>query len=413
VSLLAAAAALRPQLSGIGPLLGPIGRDLGISHAEAGLLATIPVACMGMFAPVSAGLMRRFGTYRVMTASLVAISAAGLLRAIAPETSTVIALTVVFGIGAGVAGTLLPGLVKTGFAARATQVTALYSVALNGAAAVSAALAAPIASIVGGWRGALAVFGAWDVAVAITWAATAHRAPGGRASPSRRPAATAGEGPGPQRAQTSAGTGPVRPARPMNRARAHTWILAVVFGLQGTLYYGLNAWLAEAYRERGWGAASAGALVGVLNFSTLPATLAVAALARRMLNRFRYLMVAAGGLALAMLGIVLVPGGGVAWSALAGVGLGTIFPLCMAATVDFGHDAHEVTRATGIMLGGGYLIAALAPVALGALRDRTGSFTAGIWMLLGISLILLAICAFVASRVGDRLLSGRGLVVPS
>jgi CP family cyanate transporter-like MFS transporter len=151
----------------------------------------------------------------------------------------------------------------------------------------------------------------------------------------------------------------------------------------------------------------------VLNFSTVPATLAVAALARRMLNRFRYLMVAAGGLALAMLGIVLVPSGGVAWSALAGVGLGTIFPLCMAATVDFGHDAQEVTRATGIMLGGGYLIAALAPVALGALRDRTGSFTAGIWMLLGISLILLAICAFVASRVGDRLLSGRGLVVPS
>jgi CP family cyanate transporter-like MFS transporter len=382
LSLLAAAAALRPQLSGIGPLLGPLGRDLGISHAEAGLLATIPVACMGLFAFGSARLMTRFGTYRVMTVCLLAISTAGLIRAIAPGATTVLLLTVVFGIGAGVAGTLLPGIVKTEFATRATQVTALYSIALNGCAALAAAVAAPIAGVTGGWRGALAVFGVWDIALTAVWATVA------RAARWRASSGATGGLPAP------AGDG-------VPAASSGIWLLALVFGLQATVYYGLNAWLASLYKQHGWSSAGAGALVGILNFSTLPATLAVGALARRSANNLRWLVPAACAVALATLGILLVPAGGVGWAAMAGAGLGTIFPLCMAATVGFGRDAREVTRATGIMLGGGYLIAATAPLVLGAVRDRTGSFTAGIWMLFGVALILVAICTSVAARAHD------------
>jgi CP family cyanate transporter-like MFS transporter len=377
VSLLAAAAALRPQLAGIGPLLGPVGRDLGISHAVAGLVATIPVACMGLFAFGSARLMARFGTYPVMTVSLVAITVAGLLRAIAPEAGTVILLTAVFGVGAGVANTLLPGIVKSEFAARVTQVTALYSIALNGAAALAAAIAAPIAQIAGGWRGALAVFGVWDATLTVVWAATARGARW-RTPPQ---AETVGSDDGSQPA-----TGAAPPSR------SGVWTLALLFGLQGTVYYGLNAWLASTYKQHGWSSSAAGALVGVLNFSTLPATLAVGALARRSADASRWLIAAAAALALATVGIVLVPAAGFGWSVLAGGALGTIFPLCMAATVDLGRDAHEVTRATGIMLGGGYLVAALAPLVLGALRDATGSFTAGIWMLFGVALCLVAVC---------------------
>ena len=376
LSLLAAAAALRPQLSGIGPLLGPLGRDLGISHAEAGLLATIPVACMGLFAFGSARLMTRFGTYRVMTVCLIAISAAGVLRSIAPEAISVLLLTVVFGVGAGIAGTLLPGIVKSEFATSATQVTALYSIALNGCAALAAAVAAPIAGVTGGWRGALVVFGLWDAALTVVWVTVARTAR--------------------WRASSDASSGfPPSAADVVREARSRVWLLALVFGLQATVYYGLNAWLASDYKQHGWSSAAAGALVGVLNFSTLPATLAVGALARRSVDTLRWLLPAACAVALATAGIVLVPAGGVGWAVLAGAGLGTIFPLCMAATVDLGRDAHEVTRATGIMLGGGYLIGALAPIVLGAVRDRTGSFTAGIWMLFGVAVILVAICGFV------------------
>ena len=46
--------ALRPQIIGAGPLIPAIQGDLGISHTVAGLLGTIPVLCMGIFAPAAA-----------------------------------------------------------------------------------------------------------------------------------------------------------------------------------------------------------------------------------------------------------------------------------------------------------------------------------------------------------------------
>ena len=49
-----AALALRPQLTGIGPLLPEIQADLGVSHVVAGLLPAIPIVCMGLFAPPAA-----------------------------------------------------------------------------------------------------------------------------------------------------------------------------------------------------------------------------------------------------------------------------------------------------------------------------------------------------------------------
>ena len=58
VALFLAALALRPQLVGIGPLLPPIQDDLDVTHAVAGLLGTIPVLCMGLFAPPAPFLSR-------------------------------------------------------------------------------------------------------------------------------------------------------------------------------------------------------------------------------------------------------------------------------------------------------------------------------------------------------------------
>ena len=55
-ALFVASLALRPQLVGVGPLLPDIEGDLGVSHAVAGLLSTIPVICMAVFAPAAAPL---------------------------------------------------------------------------------------------------------------------------------------------------------------------------------------------------------------------------------------------------------------------------------------------------------------------------------------------------------------------
>ena len=51
VALFLAALTLRPQIVGVGPLIPSIQDAFGTSHAVVGLLGTIPVLCMGLFAP--------------------------------------------------------------------------------------------------------------------------------------------------------------------------------------------------------------------------------------------------------------------------------------------------------------------------------------------------------------------------
>jgi CP family cyanate transporter-like MFS transporter len=378
----------------VGPLLGPIGADLSISHAQAGLLATIPLACMGMFALSSARLLARFGGMRVMTTSLAVITVAGLLRAVAPNAAAILLLTVLFGVGVSVAGTLLPGIVKVRFPQRATETTAIYSVVLNGSAAVSAALAVPLANTLGGWRGSLAAFAVVDAVLTVVWVTLGGRDARLRSLGHHAPA-------DPRDTERSRRSTPrpesvARDRKGRSALTRSTVMLALVFGLQATIFFGLNAWLVESYVQEGWGPAAAGVLVGLLNFSTLPATLLVAVLAGRVIGRQQYMVLGAGVVAVAAFGLATVPDAGVAWAILAGTGLGTIFPLCMAAPVFLGRDAYEVTRATSIMLGAGYLIAASAPILLGVIRDQTASYSTGLWLMFATSVALLVMCIALA-----------------
>ena len=75
--------ALRPQVIGVGPLLPQIRDDLGISHGVAGLLSTIPVLCMGLFAPAGPWLARRLGQGDAKSVSRFALAggAAGIAAA--------------------------------------------------------------------------------------------------------------------------------------------------------------------------------------------------------------------------------------------------------------------------------------------------------------------------------------------
>src|SRR5258707_8972558 len=116
VGLVLAALALRTQLVGVGPLLPSIQRDLGVSHAIAGLLGTIPVLCMGLFAPPAPFLSGRIGSRRAIGAALALVGTFGVARAVVPGVAGVVLLTFPLGMGMGLAGAMLPVAVKERFA---------------------------------------------------------------------------------------------------------------------------------------------------------------------------------------------------------------------------------------------------------------------------------------------------------
>ena len=69
------------------------------------------------------------------------------------------------------------------------------------------------------------------------------------------------------------------------------------------------------------------------------------------------------------------------WAFVIGCGNGAIFPLMMTLPLDAADKPEQVAGVVGMMLGIGYCIGALAPLALGALRDVTGSFEVGLWVI--------------------------------
>ena len=367
VALFACALALRPQIVGIGPLLPGIQDDLDVSHAVAGLLGTIPVLCMGLFAPPAPYLLRWIGSRSALGASIALIGAAGLARAVAPGAVPLVLLTFPVGVGIGLAGTLMPVAVKERFPHRPALATGIYTTGINTGSAVSAAAAVPIAAAAGGWRTALLVFSGVTVALAALWLAQTRGRPAHERSSLRPPRLPLGS--------------PV------------AWTLVALFALLGTGFYGLNAWLPDSYVERGWSEESAGGLLAALNIASIPGGLAIAWLADRRGSRRLYLGACAAVHVVALVGVIELPGGGWLWATLFGLANGGLFALIMTLPLDVADDAATVGAVAALMLGAGYSIAALSPFALGAVRDATGGYTTTLWVIVGTATAFLALSA--------------------
>src|SRR3712207_7168630 len=63
-----------------------------------------------------------------------------------------------------------------------------------------------------------------------------------------------------------------------------------------------------------------------------------------------------------------------AWVIVLGLGIGGLFPLAMTLPLDYSADAEEAGRLTAMTFFVGYIVAAVGPVAVGALRDATGGY---------------------------------------
>jgi CP family cyanate transporter-like MFS transporter len=358
---------LRPQIVGVGPLLPEIQDSLHTTHAVVGLLATIPVLCMGLFAPPAAYLSARIGTRNAITWSVLLIGVFGVARALAPSAALVVLLTWPVGVGMGVAGAVVPVAVKERFAVRPAGPTGIYTTGIQAGSALSAAVAVPLAAWYGGWRASLAVFSVATIVLAGVWLALTRRDP----MQERRPA---------------------RPPRLPWHSRV-AWLLVALFALMASTYYGINAWLPDAYVERGWTTQTAGSLLAVLNLVAIPAAFVVPWLSDRVWTRRHWLLAMATMFVIGTAGVVVAPVGAYVWVTALGVASGGMFALVLTVPLDLEHDPARVGALVGMMLGLGYTIGAVSPFVLGAIRDATGSFAASLWLTAAFAACLLGTVA--------------------
>ncbi len=327
---------------------------------------------MGLFAPVAAYLAALLGTHRAMAIALGSIGLAGVARSLVPSAWLVVLLTWPVGMGMGLGNALAPLVVRETTPDRPATGTGVYTTGIQVGSTGAAALAVPLAAVLGGWRGALLALSAVACLVALAWLVLER-----------------------------GGAVHERPARLVPRLpwRSRTaWLLVAIFGSMASAYYGLNAWLPDAYGERGWTDRSAGVLLAGMNLTAIPASFLVPWLSDRHGGRRPWLV----GLSLLFVtggvGFVALPAAGYAWALLAGLSQGGMFALVMTLPLDLERTRERVAALVALMLGVGYSLGALSPFLLGAVRDLTGSFDAVLWTCAGFLVLLVVLVTRLPGR---------------
>jgi CP family cyanate transporter-like MFS transporter len=354
---------LRPAAASIGPVLDRIQSDVGLSSGWAGALTTLPVLCFGLLAPLAPPLARRLGVHSAIAAAMLALLAGMLLRLV-PGAAFLFAGTALAGAAIATGNVLVPVIVRRDFPDRTGTAMALYTTALIGFAALAAGVTVPLADrLGGGWRPGL---GVWAIPVAI-------------AAVAWLPAFV--------RRQAAADT-PIAPRSPVVRPLLRqplAWWVTLFFALQSGGFYATLAWLPDIFRSHGASDSRAGLLlslsivVGLTTATTLPYIAA-----RR--RDHRWLVVVCSALmAAGLTGILAAPmAAPYLWVVLLGLGQNAAFPLALMLIVMRGGSVATTEGLSTLAQSVGYVLAALAPLAVGALHGLTGSWTVPLILLLAL-----------------------------
>ncbi|HEX7345705.1 MAG TPA: MFS transporter [Candidatus Limnocylindrales bacterium] len=360
-----ASLAMRPQILSIGPLLPLIRTDLGLPAGIAGLLTTIPVLCMGMFAPVGPRLAARFGATAAFTLCLSAVVAFGILRSLAPNVPLLMLATFGIGIGIGSAGAIPSMIVAQRMPTRPALGTGAYAGGIVAGSTLASGFAVPLAGEAD-WRRALLIISLTSIASVVAWLVLV----------------------GTDRRDRVAGA----VARRLPWRDPTGWLLVAVFGLQSVLFYGVVAWLPNAFVERGWDETSAGALVAVFNGVGLLTTIGLPIVADRLGSRRSQLLASSVVAVVGFVAVIAAPELAFLWVAILGLALGAVFPLVLTLPLDVTDDPSRVGSVAALMLLGGYILSSTGPVILGAARDITGDFGASLGLLVVFGVVLVASC---------------------
>jgi MFS family permease len=197
---------LRGPLVAIAPVVDELSRDLHVGAGTVGLLTSIPVLCFGLAAPAASLLIARTGVHRAVLVSMLGVLAGTVVRSLGSPAAA-IAGTVVIGLAITVGNIVMPVVIGRDFPGATNVVTAAYTAALNIGSALTSALTAPLAELIG-WRAALASWGLLVGVAAVVWTvALGRQAARAAATVQCRPAA-AGAGPPPVAAAGRLGADP-------------------------------------------------------------------------------------------------------------------------------------------------------------------------------------------------------------
>lgn len=152
--------------------------------------------------------------------------------------------------------------------------------------------------------------------------------------------------------------------------------VTVPMGVMSAGYYATLTWVPSILQDAGVDAHTAGRMLSCSAFPGILASLLVPALAKLLRPTWLLIAVSVALTAAAHIGLAVVPiSAPYVWMTLLGLGQGAAMSLSLSYIVWRAPDAVHTGHLSTLAQGFGYLLAAVGPIGLGALRTFTGTWT--------------------------------------
>lgn len=342
-----------------------------------GILFSLPVFLMGLFALPGGVLADRIGSRRLVGIAALLAGGAGIARALAPNATALFGVTWIVGMAIGLAQPGLPRMVRELYADNAGRATAIYASGFPLGGLLSASLTIPLfLPAAGSWRGVLVLWSMPLLGIGLVWllwrwpnVPARHHHLDGRAFPWRH---------------------------------WFPWSMATVFMLQSLLYYMAVSWLPTYYHGLGWSLQHAALPLTIMNVASVIGGFAAPLLSDRLCSRRWPLRTGCLAALTGITGFWLSPlSGTLVWAALLGAGVTAIFAVSLAVGTE-ATAPHQTGLFNGLTLTVGYIGAMIGPWLGGFLRDLSGGFGLSLEVGCVVGVLLVAIGLTLPETYGGR-----------
>lgn len=361
VGILLLAVNLRAPFTGLAPVLAFIQKDFSLSTAAVGFLSSLPLFAFAAFSPICSVVARRLGLERTIVGALVLVALGIALRS-SGSVWLMYSGTAVIGIGIAFGNVLLPSLIKRDFPGSVASLTGAYALTMGIGGAIGSALIIPLTDVYG-WQTALATFILLPCIALAVWA------------PRRRVS------------HNSTVVPRVQPIPSKNIWRSMlAWQVTLFMGFNAMIFYIAVSWLPTILIDQGLSPARAGSMHGVLQLATAIPGLVLATVIRRMPDQRPAAVSVSLMSAVSLLGLIFLPSLAVVWAALLGFGSGASMILGLTFIGLRTRSAEQAGALSGMSQSIGYLMAAVGPMVLGAIRDWQQGWSVALLIAAGVAL---------------------------
>ncbi|WP_175580576.1 CynX/NimT family MFS transporter [Bacillus altitudinis] len=362
-ALFLAALNLRPIITSVASMMSMIQSDLGVSALTASLLTTLPVLCMGVFAPVATKLSRRFGLERTLFFSIFLITIATGLRGTSQTVTILLMTAFAGGVGISFAGPLLSSFIKKYFP-KSPGIVSVYSISMTVGAALASGLTIPIyLRSEHNLPLALACWAVLGVIALILWLGLARK-----------------------NQQADHADVPLR--LPLRNKKAIQFTL--FFGFMSSMFYSLTAWISPIALDFGNSPQYAAMLLTIFTLIQIPVALLVPAIVNRLGKPKLFLILCSLseliGLIFLLLPMPILPA-----VIFLGIGAGGLFPLALMLPIIETRTPEEAGTWSAMSQMGGYIMGGFGPFLIGLIFDISGHFQAAIVAMLAIVVLMIGV----------------------